>query len=167
MRSLLKLMPALAALALVCWQPPARAEHFDMFLALTSESGVEARAGWDTFPPIGGVNERSVLQVQVGEAITAEWLMRSAYPHGVMPQVQVHFYVVREQMVGQKQPPLKSVPRVVESSFKMDFIPDFATKGVLVFVVDKPGVYLARMESLETLGKHGHEHFSAIDLVVE
>ena len=49
-------MPALAALALVCWQPPARAEHFDMFLPLTSKSGVEALAGWDTFPPIGGVN---------------------------------------------------------------------------------------------------------------
>jgi len=167
MRRLIPWLLAAALLALIGWQQAARAEHFDMFLSLVAASGEEARAGWDTFPPEGGVNPRPVLKVRAGEPITATWLMRSAYPHGVMKGVVVHFYVAPEARVAQKAPPAPATPKVVESRFKMDFIPDFATKGLLVFQVDQPGTYLVRMESLETIAEHGHEHFSAVDLVVE
>jgi len=164
---MIRRLAILIVVALAVAPAGVRAEHFDMFVSLRTTEGAEARSSWDTEPPAGGVNERPALRARAGEPITAEWLMRSAYPHGVMKGVIVRFYVVREDAVRQKELPPRETPRVVESEFTMDFLPDFATKGMLIFRVDQPGAYLVRMESKETLAGHGHEHFSALDLVVE
>jgi hypothetical protein len=153
-------------LGVFCWPQSGRAEHFDITLGVKTVED-EARAGWDTEPPVGGVNPRPVAHARVGEPVQIEWLMRSAYPHGVMKQVSVHFFVVREDAAGQKSVPAKTVPRLVENEFVMDYRPDYAAKGYVEVVVPRPGTYLVRLESEHTEQEHGHEHFSAVDLQVE
>lgn len=157
---------ALALLGMLACPLGTRAEHFDITLDVKTALE-EAHATWDTEPPIGGVNPRSVAHAQVGEPIQIEWVMRSEYPHGVMKQVTVHFFVVREQEIAQKAVPELKVPRLVESEFVIDYRPDYAAKGSVLLHVEQPGSYLVRLESENTLKEHNHEHFAAIDLEVK
>ena len=124
-------------------------------------------AGWDTSPPEGGVNPRPVVAARSGQEIKVDWSMRSAFPHGDMKNVTVHFYVVAEGAIGQKTLPPPSASHLVDTSFKMDFHPDYAAKGALHFRAPKPGFYLVHLASEGTEKEHGHEHFSAVDLKVE
>jgi hypothetical protein len=144
----------------------ASAEHFDITLRVESPEG-SATAGWDTSPPEGGVNPRPVAHARAGQEIRVEWSMRSAFPHGDMKNVTVHFYVVAEEAVGQKKLPPGSANHLVDTSFTMDFHPDYAGKGTVRFRVPKPGNYLVHVGSEGTQREHGHEHFSAVDLTVE
>src|SRR5689334_21394909 len=121
-------LPTLALLALLGAAGVARAEHFDISLNVTA-SGNETHASWDTEPPQGGVNPRPVAQARAGETIHVDWVMRSAYPHATMKQVNVHFFVVPEDALAQKAVPDKAVPRLVDSAFAIDFRPDYAAKG--------------------------------------
>lgn len=145
---------------------PAWAEHFDIQLTVTTaqDSGT---ANWDTSPPEMGVNRRPVVGGRAGQDVRVSWVMRSAFPHATMPGVKVHFYVVKADAVGQKTLPRADAPHVVETSFRMDFLPDYAARGELHFRIEQPGVYLVRLTSEETQKEHGHEHFSAVDLKLE
>jgi hypothetical protein len=144
----------------------ASAEHFDITLRVDSPQSM-ATAGWDTSPPEGGVNPRQVVTARAGQEIKVEWSMRSAFPHGDMKNVVVHFYVAPEEAVGQKKLPPPSAEHLVDTAFRMDFHPDYAAKGAVRFRVEKPGNYLVHLASEGTQREHGHEHFSAVDLKVE
>jgi hypothetical protein len=151
---------------------PARAEHFEIDITVTTPRG-QAESHWDTTPPMGGVNPRPVVAAKAGDRIKIEWLARSVYPHGTLKNVGVHFFVAREGAVGQKAvPDLKSMPDVasgkwLDSRLIMDFVPDHAARGSVQLTAGAPGVYLIRVESEHTEQIQGHEHFSAIDLKVE
>jgi len=114
-----------------------------------------------------GVNPRPVVAARAGQEIQVTWSMRSEYPHGVMKAVQVHFNVVPVQAVGQAHLPSAATPHLVDTKFRMDYLPDYAAQGQLKFRVEKPGCYLVRLTSEGTEKGHGHEHFSAIDLKAE
>ena len=77
----------------------------------------------------------------------------------------VHFYVVRQKKVGQKELPDVTGDVVMESAFDMDFKPGSKAGQRTTLKIDTPGVYLIRVETRNT--QSDHEHFSAIDLVVE
>jgi hypothetical protein len=78
----------------------------------------------------------------------------------------VHFYVVRIDSIGQRDiPSLEGDQLVVETAHDLDFRPGGHTGGRSTIKVDRPGVYLVRVESRKT--QSDHEHFSAIDLVVQ
>jgi hypothetical protein len=155
------------ALALACLPArPARAEHFDIQLTVTTARESQT-ASWDTSPPEMGVNPRPVVSGRAGDDVKVGWVMRSAFPHATMPGVQVHFYVVKATAVGQKTLPPRDAPHLVDTSFRMDFLPDYAARGQLTFRIEQPGVYLVRLTSEGTQKEHGHEHFSAVDLKLE
>ncbi len=155
------------AAALVGLALTARAEHFDILLQVEG-SGNKVQASMDTTPPIGGVNPRPVLKVKSGEQVRVAWTMKSAYPHGTMKAVTVHFFVVREDHIGQKPVPNPAGPAgVVDNSFVMDFSPTASANGALRFRAPEPGNYLVRVQSENTYQEHDHEHFSAVDLQVE
>src|SRR5438552_18382099 len=97
-KTLLVLVAAIAA----ALARPAVAEHFDITLRVESPEG-SGTAGWDTSPPEGGVNARPVVAAHPGQEIKIDWSMRSAFPHGDMKNVTVHFYVVAEEAIGQKK----------------------------------------------------------------
>ncbi len=121
----------------------------------------------DQTPPDHGKNPRPVVKVKAGEPIKINWLLTNVYPHKTLENVVVHFYVARQQKVGQKPTPDLGVEAnvVMESAFEMDFKPGAKAGARNTLKIDQPGVYLIRVESKQT--QSDHEHFAAIDLVVE
>ncbi len=143
------------------------AEHFYINLKVQTSLG-QGEASMDTTPPIGGVNPRPVVKAKVNETIRVRWNMKSGFPHGIMKNVGVHFFVVKEQNLGQKPVPDPGGPAgVVDNAFNMDFAPTGAASGMLRFQISEPGNYLIRLQSENTHDEHEHEHFSAIDLQVQ
>ena len=143
-----------------------RAEHAKISLDVTVKGNVTS-AYVDQTPPDHGKNPRPVVKVKAGEPIKINWMLTNVYPHKTLENVVVHFYVARQAKVGQKTLPDLSVEAnvVTESAFEMDFKPGAKAGTRTRFTIDEPGIYLIRVESRET--KSDHEHFSAIDLVVE
>ncbi|HEV2472443.1 MAG TPA: hypothetical protein VGS41_07255 [Chthonomonadales bacterium] len=155
-------------LSLPCAGTPASRlhEHFHVLLHVETAIG-QADAFMDTTPPIGGVNPRPVVHAQIGHWVRVKWQMKSAYPHGVMKAVTVHFFVVREEAAGQKPVPNPAGSAgFVDNSLTMDFQPDGQASGAIRFHAPDAGDYLVRVQSENTYQEHGHEHFAAIDLVV-
>ena len=142
---------------------PAFAEHAKINLDV-SAGGQSISAHVDQTPPDSGKNPRQVFKAKVNEPIRIQYVLTNVYPHKTLENVVVHFYVVRENKVGQKELPDLKGDVVLESAFDMDFKPGAKAGGRTTLKIDVPGVYLIRVESRNT--QSDHEHFSAIDLVV-
>lgn len=156
-----------AAAAVVMASFPARAEHFNITLALTTRQGT-ANASWDTEPPEGGVRgDREVATAAVGEDLDLEWMCESEFPHGAMKNTVVRIFVEPEGQIGQKPLPPASTPHLLDNSFTADYLPNHRARGHFHFRVLNPGAYLVRLQSEQTEKGHGHEHFAALDLKVE
>jgi hypothetical protein len=164
-------MCLLVALMLVLPYPTANAEpscveHAKITLDVTAK-GETTTAYVDQTPPEHGKNPRPVVKVKAGEPIKIQYMLTNVYPHKTLENVVVHFYAAREEKVGQKPTPDLGVEAnvVMESAFEMDFKPGAKAGARNTLKIDKPGVYLIRVESKQT--QTDHEHFAAIDLVVE
>lgn len=156
-----------AALTTALFTRPSGAEHFDILLQVESGNS-KITAMTDTTPPIGGVNPRPVIKVKSGAGVRVTWKMSSGFPHGIMKNVTVHFFIVRQQNLGQKPVPDPSgAGSVVNNSFNMDFAPKAVAAGSVQFKSPEPGAYLVRVQSEDTHVEHDHEHFSAADILVE
>jgi len=141
----------------------ARAEHFDIKLTATA-SGASAEAEADQTPPIGGLNTRPILKARVGEPILIQFLMTNVYSHDLAPDAGVRYYVVREKEVGQRAvPPIDTA--VSEGSVSFSLKPKARIAGRNRLIINEPGTYLLRVESLNT--QRDHEHFAAIDIQVQ
>lgn len=142
----------------------ARAEHARISLDVASPDE-KVTAHMDQTPPVEGRNPRPVLKAKAGDRIKIQWFFTNLYPHKTIENVVVHFYIAREQEVGQKEPPAVDENAVLETAFDMDFKPNGKAGARSSLTIDEPGVYLIRVESLQT--QSDHEHFAAIDLVIE
>ncbi len=164
----MRLSCLVAGLALVAWPLAARAEHARIDLKLihldpgSGAEGDEVTAHADREPPAGGLNERPLATVKAGEPLALEFVLTNTYPHGVKKGVTVRYYVVREEKRGQKRVPDLTAGTVTEGQFKMNFKPGCRVGARVTFRVKEPGVYLLRVETLNT--DSDHEHFSAIDV---
>src|SRR5947199_10787358 len=105
---------SLLAMLLLGAAGPARAEHFEIDITVNTPRG-QAESHWDTSPPVGGVNPRPVVKAKAGDRISIDWLMRSEYPHGVIKDAGVHFFVVRESAIGQTAVPDLKAEKWLES----------------------------------------------------
>jgi hypothetical protein len=152
-----------AVVLLVFATVAARAEHAKINLDVTAgRETVSAHV--DQTPPDSGKNPRPVLKARVREPIRIQYVLTNVYPHKTLENVVVHFYVVRQGKVGQKELPDLKGDVVLESAFDMDFKPGGKAGQRTTLKIDTPGVYLIRVESRNT--QSDHEHFSAVDLVV-
>ena len=143
-----------------------RREHFVVTIIATSGTQ-RVQAFTDQTPPMGGNNARPILRVAAGTQVHLEWSMKSAFPHGTMKGVGVHFFVVHEQATGQKPvPDPAGQAGVLDNLFTMDYPPGAASAGAATLRLTDAGDYLARIQSENTWQVHGHEHFSALDIVV-
>jgi hypothetical protein len=139
------------------------AEHFDIRLTATA-GGISREASADQSPPIGGLNARPILKVRAEEVIQIQFIMANVYSHDQAPDAGVRYYVVREREAGQKVvPPLDKT--VAEGSFSFNLKPKAKIAGRNRIAIAEPGVYLLRVESMNT--QRDHEHFAAIDIVVQ
>jgi hypothetical protein len=142
----------------------ARAEHAKINLDVVVP-GDQKTAFVDQTPPASGKNPRPVIKARVGDPIKVEWLFTNTYPHKTIENVVMHFFIARQEKVGQKELPDLKGDVVIESAFDMDFKPGTKAGARTTVKIDTPGVYLIRVESRQT--QSDHEHFAAIDLVVE
>lgn len=142
----------------------ALAEHARISLEVAGPDGQET-AHVDQTPPDSGKNPRPVLRVKAGDPIKVRYLLTNLYPHKTIEGVVVHFFIAREDEVGQTELPVVGDDVVLETAFDLDFRPGTNTGGRATVRIDEPGAYLVRVETLKT--QSDHEHFAAIDLVVE
>ena len=145
---------------------PSLVEHAKISLDVSS-SGEQVTATVDQTPPEHGKNPRPVLKVKAGKPIKIQWMFTNTYPHKTLENVVVHFYIAKEEKAGQPSTPDLSVESnvVFESAIEMDFKPGAKAGARNTLKIDNPGAYLVRIESRQT--NSDHEHFAAVDLVVE
>jgi hypothetical protein len=159
-RATMFLLPLLATAAI---DSRARAEHAKITLDVaTPRESVSAFV--DQTPPEWGKNPRPVLRAKVNEPLKIQFLFTNVYPHKTLENVVVHFFVARQQKVGQHELPDLKGEVVLETAFDMDFKPGGKAGARSTLKIDAPGVYLIRVETRNT--QSDHEHFAAIDLVV-
>jgi hypothetical protein len=156
--------------ALLLATPAAPAEHATIdlrVLRLDPASGAEQDEGSaraDQEPPAGGHIPRPLFKVKAGDPLVLQFVLTNNYPHGEVKGVTVLYYVVREEKAGQKEVP-DPARATVGGKFTMTFKPKCRVGARVAFTVKEPGLYLVRVETLNT--NSDHEHFSAIDLLVE
>jgi hypothetical protein len=161
----------LAILASACHPLIARAEHATITLSVlrsnpaTGVSEEAASAGADQEPPAGGNQQREVVNVKANEPLALQFIFTNAYPHGVTKDVTIRFFVVRENKAGQKNLPDLTSGAVVQGQFQLNFKPKGRVGARVAFKVPEPGIYLLRVDSLNT--QSDHEHFAALDLRAE
>jgi len=141
-----------------------RGEHAKMTLDV-SASGDQKTAFVDQTPPASGKNPRPVIKVRAGEPVKVQFMLTNVYPHKTLENVVVHFFIAREGKVGQKDLPELNGDVVLESAFEIDLKPGAKVGSRNTVRVSDPGAYLIRVETRQT--NSDHEHFSAVDLVVE
>ncbi len=140
-----------------------RAEHAKINLDVAvGRENVTAHV--DQTPPEWGKNVRPVIKAKVNEPIRINYLFTNIYPHKTLENVVVHFFVVRQDKVGQKELPDMKGDVVIETAFDMDLKPRSKAGQRSTLRISTPGVYLVRIETGKT--QSDHEHFAAIDLVV-
>ncbi|HWE01381.1 MAG TPA: hypothetical protein VG326_03150 [Tepidisphaeraceae bacterium] len=155
-----------AALLLFGAAATARAEHFEMQATVSSKSD-KATAFSDTFTATRpeGFKPRPVCHAKAGEELVFQFFCSSNFPHDSLKAVTVRYYVVLEAKAGQKELPSKD-SAITQGSFVLDFKPNTGKVGLRErFKAEKTGTYLVRVESDNS--DNDHEHFSAVDLVVE
>ena len=159
MRTALGLALALALNASV------RAEHAKINLDVVVPGGEQVTAYVDQTPPESGKNPRPVIHARAGQPIRIQWILTNVYPNKTLNDVVVHFYIARQEKVGQRELPALGDDVVLETAFDMDVQPGGKAGGRQTLHIDEPGVYLIRVETRQT--QSDHEHFSAVDLVIE
>ena len=101
---------------------PVLAEHAKITLDVTTSKGQET-AFVDQTPPPSGKNPRPVVKAKVGEPIKVQFMLTNVYPHKTLENVVVHFFVAKQEKVGQKDLPDLQGEVVTETAFEMDFKP--------------------------------------------
>jgi hypothetical protein len=142
---------------------PLRAEHAKINLEVSAPGG-QVNASVDQTPPAWGKNPRAVLKAKVNEPIRINFLLTNVYPHKTLENVVVHFFVASERKAGQHELPDLKDDVFTETAFEMDFKPGGKVGQRSTIRIDKPGIYLVRVETRNT--QSDHEHFAAIDLVI-
>jgi hypothetical protein len=148
-----------------------RAEHADIDLRvyhydrLSKTVLARSEAHADEDPPVGGVNPRPLLRVKMGDPLVMQFFFTNTYPHSEIKDVAVRYFVVREEKAGQKKVPALDKDVFLQGRFGLNFKPKAKVGARVAFKLDKPGIYLLRVESVGT--KSDHEHFAAIDIQVE
>ena len=140
-----------------------RAEHAKINLDVAT-GGNNVSAFVDQTPHESGKNPRRVIKAKVNDPIRIQYLLTNVYPHKTLENVVVHFFIARQQKLGQKELPDLKGDVVMESAFDMDFKPGSKAGQRSTVRIDGPGVYLIRIETRNT--QSDHEHFAAIDLIV-
>ncbi len=145
----------------------ARAEHAVIDLLVVGPDG-QAESFVDQDPPLGGVNPHGKMTVKAGDPLVLQFILTNAYPHGLVKDVSIRYFVMHTDKLGMKEvPDLKEHEQdvITQGEVTMNFKPKCRVGARLKFRVEQPGIYLVRLETLNT--KSDHEHFSAIDLVVK
>ena len=157
--------PVLATgLLLVCiGMAEAQAPRFDVELvARTPNASVAAHAEATATP--AKATRRAILEAPAGTPITIHWRVTNTASKRAVKDLLIHFVAVREERVGQLESPKLDRDVAAETACNMDFEPGDSARGELRLTLDRPGVYLLRVETIDA-GKRATEYFAALDFV--
>src|SRR5260370_1463966 len=144
---------------------PARADHFTIDLEVKAPKAnktVHAETlglGIKTKP-------RAVLEIQAGDRITIKWTLAGT-AKDAFKDVQIQFYAVKIPKPGDPPPPRRDFDKdaILQAALTMDFKPKDKTEAELSLQMEKPGIYLLRLEtSRAAVASNDHEHFTASEL---
>ncbi len=157
---------ATAILLLACVSP-ARADHLAFHLKV--KAGDKSQEAETEKQDIGvKAKERKVLHAKAKEKLRIDWILTNISDKESAKSVLVHLIVVKEEKVGQQKISKANKDIAAESAVIVDIAPKEKTKGDLKFVINEPGAYLVRVETIgAAAGAEGHEHFAALDLVIK
>lgn len=145
----------------------AQAHHFAIDLNAHADSQKVA-AHAETVAPGQKARPRPILHLKAGQRVDVKWVLTNTDAKNSFKDVLVHFFVVKEEKVGQQVVPKLDKTVQTESALTMDFRPGDKARGDLSFTIDSPGAYLLRLETVGAAIKpDAHEHYAAIDLIVE
>jgi hypothetical protein len=166
-----KLSCLAACLALAVLPFSAHAEHARIDLKLirvdpnSGADGDSVSAAADQEPPPGGFNERPLLKVKTGEPLALQFVLTNTYPHGVIKNATVRYYVAPEEKPGRQSKAELKNGTVTDGQFTLNLKPKCRVGARTAFSIKEPGFYVLRVETLNTASDH--EHFAAIDVQVE
>ncbi len=110
---------------------------------------------------------RGVFELPLEKPVTLQWNVTNTGDK-LLKDVVIHFFVVKEEKVGQSAVPKLDRDVTVEGALTMDFKPKSKQSGEITFRIEARGSYLLRVESIGAAsGIDGHEDFTALDLVVK
>ncbi len=144
----------------------ARGADFTINLKLTAGK-TTATAYGSKQKPLKDVQTRPVLHVTAGQRVQTLWQIQCAASKQPLTDVIVHFVVVREAKVGQSTMPKLGKQVSVESALTTDFKTGDNASGELSIVLDRPGAYLVRLETIGAASAGGTETFAALDVIVK
>jgi hypothetical protein len=166
----MRLRLLLPALALAFLPLAGYAEHANINLRVLrvdaeGKTSDEVKAPADEEPPGGGINPRPVFKAKINEPLLMQFILVNTYPHGELKDVTVRYFLVREDKIGQKKLPELDKGTITQGRFVLNLKPKGKVGARVAFTIREPGAYLLRVHTLNT--KSDHEHFSALDLLVE
>lgn len=109
-----------------------------------------------------------VLTVRKNQPLRVKWVVHNVHKLFEFSDVYVHFFAVEEEEIGQKNLPDLGRDVAHEGVMTMDFNPGEKAEGTFSLTLNKPGAYLIRAETLYMADSvHEHDHFAAIEVLVE
>ena len=141
---------------------PGCSDHFEMTLKAQAADRVAQSHSTATLG-----TARPVLTVKGASILKVHWSVASMTNTGNIPDVTIHFFLARQEKIGQRELPKIGADVTAEGALIMDFEPQAKSSAELSLQVPEPGNYLLRVETIGTLKRLGHEHFVALDVKVE
>jgi hypothetical protein len=167
----MKYFSFLVLLAVSCLGTPARAEHANIDLRIIRRDPLMAREKEEVTatvlqePPGENVKQRPQIKVKANDPLALQFILINTYPHGEKKDVTIRYFVVREAKPRQKTVPELREGVVTEGRFTLNYKPKCKVGALQKFTIKEPGAYLLRVQTENT--DSDHEHFSAIDILVE
>jgi hypothetical protein len=161
----------LALLVVSCLGIPCRAEHANIDLHIirrdraTGSNKEEVTASALQDPPGENVKQRPQVKVKTNDPLTLQFILTNTYPHGEKKDVTIRYFVVREAKLQHKAVPDLREGVVIQGQFTLNYKPKCRVGALQKFTIKEPGAYLLRVQTENT--DSDHEHFSAIDILVE
>ena len=145
----------------------AHASDFELILEIKSADRTLATKKTAIYPSKGKPPKRMVFKAKPGEPLRLLWRAANTHRSATVKGVLIHFFVVEQSKLGQQKVPKLGKDVIHEGAITTDFKPKDKANGQFTLKLPKRGSYLLRVETLGMLGKHGHEHFAALDLLIE
>ncbi len=109
---------------------------------------------------------RPVVELIQDEAVRVSWHAKNTSQSETFKDVLVHFFVVQEKKTGQADVPKLTKDVTYEGALTADFKPGEDANWQWTLKIHDPGSYLLRVETIGMEKHHGHDHYAAMDLVV-
>jgi hypothetical protein len=139
---------------------------FTLELSARADSQQQTARGQSASGSAATSPARPVLAARASSKLQIRWSIVNQNRTGNLQNVTVHFFLDRENTIGQRDVPQPGAGVVYESALTMDFAARAKSSADFVIEVPPAGNYLLRLETIGAAMSNGHEDFAAIDLKV-